>query len=265
MPEKGWRALSDDAQRATIWLTLGAAIVTALGGGAVFTYWGYVHRNPPDVLALEALAVLVLLFVAFYFFVTIGHHYFNVPKYHPFFPRPNTQAAAPTGTNQESTTQAPSIVVEPYGGNDATLVVRNSGGTARFVAEGQFIPAHCQVAITRLRPFRLIWQQPTGKTDFDNVGAGHYGTVLLMEVTYGTARTSAHVAVWGDGGGVGAWDRPMRGLVGVDPPQSYEDLGVLRIRVSIGAEPPLAETWTREYDMNWNGRTTQFHVREVAQ
>jgi hypothetical protein len=162
---------------------------------------------------------------------------------------------------------SPEITVEHYGGNDATLVVRNTGSPARFTGEGQFVLDGCETPITRQRPFRLSWQQPIGWTDFDNIGAGHFGTVILSRVSYSTSRTEVHLAIHGDGGGVEAWNLRTEQLTGPEPPKTYQSLKRIRMRITIRALPALGEDFTDTFDLLWSGRTQTYHVsrgQEVA-
>jgi hypothetical protein len=79
-----------------------------------------------------------------------------------------------------------------------------------MTGSGQFLIEKSEMPITRRRPYRLVWQQPIGWTDFDNVGAGHFGTVILAAATVNASRDDVHLAMLGDGGGVEAWNRFLR-------------------------------------------------------
>lgn len=163
-------------------------------------------------------------------------------------------------SSQASHPAGPAIDVEWYGGNDATLIIRNNGAAARFTAEGQLLPNRSQASITRQRPFRLNWlpQKPTLSkwTDFDTIDSGHFGTIVLMHASYATDDSSAHVAVLGDGGGVEAWQRYKR----KQHWRSFQNVTPLQIRVVIRAQPELPEEWSKVFEMWWDGKARRFHI-----
>lgn len=165
--------------------------------------------------------------------------------------RRRTPPPAPSGQKEK----APRVTVTPHGGKDARLEVRNNGGTARFTGEGQFMVGKCQEAVTHAGPFRLMWWQPTGvKTDFDNIGSGDFGAVVLAEAHPASDGSSMHIAIWGNGGGVSAWTRKR-----LDSGE-YEHVKNIRVRVRVKANPPLQSKSQRDFDIIWDGSTQQFTV-----
>lgn len=157
------------------------------------------------------------------------------------------------------------IRIKAYGGPDATLVVYNDGKAATFTGEGHFVTAFCDAPVRRQRPWRVMWQQPTRtKTDFDNIGTGHFGTIVLLEATFGTADHHAHIAAWGDNGGVEAWEFDTRATIGIGEKSWFDNLKSIRISISLIAQPPLETPVSKAYDITWNGQTRLFAVTEVT-
>ena len=202
------------------------------------------QQNPVGTALLIAAAVVVVTFV-----------WALIDTLRNTRPEPKTD-------EQQRAPQQSRISVEPYGGKDATLVIRNNGQQARMTGSGQFLIEKSEMPITRRRPYRLVWQQPIGWTDFDNIGAGHFGTVILAAGTVNASRDDVHLAMLGDGGGVEAWNHK---LVDVGHGHwQFQDLRTIQIRVSLQADPPLAEAFERVYVVSWDGGTEQFAVEEVA-
>jgi hypothetical protein len=156
------------------------------------------------------------------------------------------------------------IRVEPRGGLDATLVIHNDGQTATFTGMGRIVAEDSQMPVTRQREYRNLWLQPGPKyTQWDKIANGHFATLMLARAEYDGPRM--HIYAYGDDGNVDSWELKMRGLIGMDNPTvtGYYNLKRVRFNVSLRADPALATTWSRAFDVTWNGKTRQFTVTEA--
>jgi hypothetical protein len=107
--ERGWRALSDDAQHWAFWVTLAVAVATAVAAGVYWNWWSYVWNVPPPIRGVIVLAAAVLAFVLVFFISFIGHSYFGFPREHPFRQPLRSMRAR---TTRENHSEANSLVAD---------------------------------------------------------------------------------------------------------------------------------------------------------
>lgn len=159
----------------------------------------------------------------------------------------------------------PRIEVVPHGGYDATLWVKNTGGSAAiFTGVGQLRENGTPFA--RKRPYDLLWRSPpAGTTNRRQIEAGGEGVIFL-----GTQNDATYVddeRAWfasGDYGNVEQWEFEPASSFSMADSIKYLPSKTVRMRIRIRSNPELDVAFERDYDVRvTGGAKPQFVVEEV--